>query len=268
MIKRFLILFSILAVIVSCTPQKELIYFQDPHPDSVKVKKKPLPGDKDFTVVPDFEMTIYPQDILTIQLFTINPDAMPGISTSIDKQVIDNRSMYEKGFIVNKDGNVDLPLIGSVHLGGLTLKSAKDSLINRFKQYVDEPIVVVKKLSFKITILGEVMKPGLYYIPNEKMTFMEALGMAGDLTNYGDRTDIKIYRKGKYNQLDEIKVDLTQKDILAPENRYVQQDDVIYVKAIKRKAIANINPALVVITEIISTMVITIALIVSINRTK
>jgi polysaccharide export outer membrane protein len=266
MIKRILILFSILAVIVSCTPQKELIYFQDPPPsDSSKAEKKTLPGDKPVAV-PDFEITIYPQDILTVQLFTVNPDAMPGISTSIDKAVIDNRTSYEKGFIVNKDGDLDLPLIGSVHLEGLTLKAAKDTLVNRFKQYVDEPIVVLKKLSFKITILGEVMKPGLYYIPNEKMTFMEALGMAGDLTNYGDRTDIKIFRKDENNQLNEIKVDLTQKYILAPENRYVHQDDLIYVKAIKRKAVANVNPALIVITSIISTTILTLALIININR--
>ncbi|HKR04702.1 MAG TPA: polysaccharide biosynthesis/export family protein [Bacteroidia bacterium] len=266
MVKRALILFSVLAVICSCTPQKKLIYFQDPVPGSSTNKKKALPGDKESASTPDFELKIYPQDILSIQLFTINPDAMPGISTSVDKQIIDNRTAYEKGFIVNTQGDVDLPLIGSVHLGGLTLAVAKDSLINRFKQYVDEPVVVIKKLSFKITILGEVAKPGLYYIPNEKMTFTEALGMVGDLTIYGDRTDIRIFRKGDNNELKEIKVDLTSQDILAPENRYVQQDDLIYVKAIKRKALANINPALVVITSLVSTTVITIALILRLNN--
>ena len=265
MVKRALILFSVLAVLFSCTPQKKLIYFQEPSPGSATDKKPVLPGDKDNSTTADFELKIYPQDILSIQLFTVNPEAMPGISTSIDKQIIDNRTAYEKGFIVNKAGYVDLPLIGSVHLGGLTLTVAKDSLINRFKQYVDEPVVVVKKLSFKITILGEVTKPGLYYIPSEKMTFTEALGMAGDLTIYADRTDLKIFRKGDDNQLKEIKVDLTKTDILSPENRYVQQDDLIYVKAIKRKALANINPALVVFTSIISTTVITIALILRLN---
>jgi len=266
MVKRALILFAALAFIFSCTPQKKLIYFQKPDQGSSTAKKNKLPGDKENTSVPDFELKIYPQDILSIQLFTINPDAMPGISTSIDKQIIDNRTSYEKGFIVGTDGNVDLPLIGSVHLGGLTLSIAKDSLINRFKQYVDDPVVVVKKLSFKITVLGEVNKPGLYYIPNEKMTFTEALGLVGDLTVYADRTDIKIFRKGDNNELKEIKVDLTTQDILAPENRYVQQDDLIYVKAIKRKALANINPALVVFTSLISTTVITIALILRLNN--
>jgi polysaccharide biosynthesis/export protein len=261
MIKNTFILFSVLAVLISCTPQRKLVYFQQPSSttkaDSLKKANS--------TTTPDFELKIYPQDILSIQLFTINPDAMPGISTSIDKQVIDNRTSYEKGFIVDKNGMVDLPLIGSVHLGGLTLAVAKDSLINRFRQYVEEPVVVVKKLSFKITVLGEVNKPGLFYIPNEKMTFAEALGMAGDLTNYADRTEIKIFRKGEGNQLDEIKVDLTKTDILSPENRYVQQDDLIYVKAIKRKALANINPALVVFTSLISTTAITIAIILRLN---
>lgn len=251
------ILFFVLAVFFfSCTSQKKLIYFQEA---SSKAKK-------DTSEAKDFELKIYTQDILSIQLFTINPDAMPGISTSIDKQIVDNRSAYEKGFIVDRNGNVDVPLIGSVHLEGLTLAVAKDTLMNRFKQYVDEPVVVLKKLSFKITILGEVNKPGLYYIPNEKMTFAEALGMAGDLTNYGDRTDIKIFRKGEGKEVTELKVDLTKSDILMSQNRYVQQDDIIYIKAIKRKALANINPALVVFTSLISATVVTIALILRLDR--
>ena len=191
---------------------------------------------------------------------------MPGISTSIDKQVIDNRSAYEKGFIVDKNGNLDLPLIGTVHLAGLNLMDAKDTLINRFKQFVDDPVVVLKKLSFKITLLGEVNKPGLYYIPNEKMTFAEALGLAGDLTNFADRTQLKIFRKSESGRVNELNFDLTKTDILAIENRYIQQDDIIYARPVKRRALANVSPGLVVITSIISTMAIVISLIIQANK--
>ncbi|MEO5570898.1 MAG: polysaccharide biosynthesis/export family protein [Bacteroidia bacterium] len=262
MFKRTIILFSVVAFICSCTSQKKLIYFQEPSAtnksDSTKTNTE--------SSVEDFELKIYTQDILTIQLFTINPDAMPGISTSIDKAVIDNRSSYEKGFIVDRNGNIDLPLLGSVHVAGMTLRVAKDTLINRFKQYVDEPVVVLKKLSFKITILGEVNKPGLYYIPSEKMTFAEAFGMAGDLTVFGDRTVIKVYRKDDSGRANEFNIDLTKTDVLAPANMYVHQDDVIFIRAVKRKALANVNSGLIVFTSIISTTVITLALILRLNN--
>ncbi len=246
---QFLILISILGL-MACTPQKEIVYFQN--------------FDNNRSEALPFELKIYPEDILTVQLFTINPEALPGLSATFDRNIVDNRTFYEKGFIVDRNGYLELPLVGRIKVGGLTLSAARDSITRCFEQFIDNPVVVVKKLSFKITILGEVNKPGLYYIPNEKITFVEALGMAGDLTNYGDRTDIRIYRKDPEERLREIKLDLTRTDALV-ENRYVYPDDVIYIKPIRRKALANINPALMVITSIISTTVIVISLIIRIH---
>ncbi len=236
--------------VTSCTPQKEIIYFQN--------------FDSNDSMTSEFELKIFPEDILSVQLFTINPEAMPGLSANFDKGVVDNRTFYEKGFVVDRFGYLDLPLAGKLKVAGLSISAAKDSIATRFNRYIDDPVVVLKKLSFKITILGEVNKPGLYYIPNEKMTFAEALGMAGDLTNYGDRMDIKIYRKEVDEKVREIKIDLTKPDVLI-QNRYVHPDDIIYIKPIKRKALANINPALVVITSVISTTAIVISLIIRIN---
>lgn len=250
-----LFIYALLIFFYSCTPQKKLIYFE-------KGMSGPAAADPGVST----DLKIYPEDILSVQLFTINPDAMPGISTSIDKQVIDNRSSYEKGFIVDRNGFLDLPLVGKIPVAGLTLLDARDTIVHRFSAFVDDPVVVLKKLSFKCTILGEVNKPGMYYIPNEKMTIIEALGMAGDLNNYADRTEIKIFRKLENNEVKELKFDLTKTDILLPQNRYVQQDDIIYVKPIRRKALANINPALVVITSMISTTAIVISLIIRINE--
>lgn len=241
---------TLLIALASCTPQKEIVYFQNFDSSSLQAS--------------EFELKIFPEDILSVQLFTINPEAMPGLSANFDKGIVDNRTFYEKGFVVDRFGYLDLPLAGKLKVAGLSLSAAKDSITNRFNRFVEDPVVVLKKLSFKITVLGEVNKPGLYYIPNEKITFAEALGMAGDLTNYGDRTDIKIYRKDVDDKVREIKIDLTRPDALI-QNRYVHPDDIIYIKPIKRKALANINPALVVITSVISTTAIVISLIIRIN---
>jgi len=239
--------FFLLVILASCTPQKKLVYFQGeiPKTDSAGFK--------------EFEMTISANDFLTFQIYTENPAGLPGIETTIDKQIIDNRTAYEKSIIVDANGNITLPLIGEVHLAGLTMKAARDTLVERFKYYLDNPSISLKKLSFKVTFLGEFQKPGLYYVPSEKLTFTEALGLAGDLTIFADRTQFKIFRKSGSGYVT-IPVDLTTTEAFSPAKMYIHPDDVIYAKAIRRKALANINPAIGVIASIVSSTVLILTL--------
>jgi polysaccharide export outer membrane protein len=209
---------------------------------------------------PAFVLTIQPNDILSIQLFTINAEAFPGIATTIDKQVIDNRTPYEKGFVVDKEGFIELPLVGKMNLSGYTLSEARDSIAGRYRQFMDEPIVVLKKLSFKITMLGEFNKPGLYYVPNEKITLFEGLGMAGDLTPYGDRKAVKVIRKTG-DSYREIIVDLTTKAPLNSEVAYLYPDDVVYVSTTKKRGATTISPTVGIFTSIIATLTLVAALI-------
>lgn len=209
---------------------------------------------------PEFTLTIQPNDILSIQLFTINAEAFPGIATTVDKQVIDNRTAYEKGFVIDKSGNIELPLVGVLNLSGYTLPAARDTIANRYRKYMDEPIVVIKKLSFKITLLGEFNKPGLYYVPNEKITLLEGMGMAGDLTPYGDRKTVKVIRKTG-DSYKEISVDLTSKAPLNSEVAYLHPDDVVYVATTKKRGATTISPTVGIFTSIIATLTLVAALI-------
>ena len=238
----------LLLVIASCTPQRKLVYFQGSLP---KI---------DSSGFKDFELIISNNDLLTFQIYIDNPEGLPGLETTIDKQVIDNRSAYEKSLVVDKSGNLELPLVGSVHVAGLTITAARDTLAGRFRNFLDNPIIVLKKLSFKVTFLGEFSKPGLYYIPNERLTFTEALGVAGDLTIFADRTLIKIYRKDGAGYR-EIPVNLTSTDAFSAEKMFIHPDDVIYAKAIKRKALANINPAVAIFASLVSSTVLILTLI-------
>lgn len=199
-------------------------------------------------------------DILSVQVYMDNPDAFPGLNTSQDKNFIDNRSAYEKGFTVDGNGFIDLPLIGKVEVKNKTISDAKNAIALAYNKYMENPVVVLKKLSFKITVLGEVNKPGLFYVPNEKLSFLEALGMAGDLTNNADRQQIKLIRQQDGSNK-EIIIDLTTQQALQPEFYYVYPDDVIYIKPIKRKALANINPGVAVITSIITTAAVVTSII-------
>lgn len=245
--QRVLIFFAILLV-TACGSQKKLAYMQD---------------DKDATSSgkpPEFTLTIAPSDILSVQVFTVNTEAFPGIASTVDKQVIDNRSPYEKGFVVDKFGFVELPLIGKVYLTGLTMTEARDTLVKRFEFYMDAPVVILKKLSFKVTLLGEVNKPGLYYIPNEKVTLLEAIGMAGDLTVFGSRTDVKLIRQTKEGYK-EIIIDLTTKASLKGEAAYLYPDDVLYVKPIGRRAAATLSPSVLIVTSILTTITLVVSVI-------
>lgn len=246
------ILFFLLVVLSSCFPQKKYVYMQDAKDASSAGKQ------------PEFTLVISPNDILSISVFTVNTEAFPGIASTVDKQVIDNRSSYEKGFIVDSDGFVELPLIGKVHLAGLSMSAARDSLVNRFEYYMDSPVVIVKKLSFKVTLLGEFNHPGLFYIPNEKVTLLEAIGLAGDLTIYGDRQAVKLIRKTEEGYK-EIIIDLTTKSVLNSEVTWLHPDDVVYVKPIKRRGATTIGPTVLIVTSLVTALALVISVILRVN---
>ncbi|MBK8414844.1 MAG: polysaccharide biosynthesis/export family protein [Bacteroidetes bacterium] len=238
----------IVFTLFSCTSQKKYVYLQDENGSSKEYKS------------PDFVLKIHPNDLLSIQVFTINTEAFPGIASTVDKQIIDNRSPYEKGFVVDGLGFVELPLIGKVNVAGLSMTEARDTLVARFEKFMDEPVVVLKKLSFKVTLLGEFNKPGLYYIPNEKLSLLEAIGLAGDLTFFGNRKEIKIVRKTS-DGVREILVDLTTKQALDSEVAFVYPDDVIYVKPINRRGATTISPTVAVVTSVLATLTLIVSVI-------
>ncbi len=138
-LSRFIFILAVVSL-TACSSQKKSVYFQGEAREEARK-------------YPEFILRISPNDILSIQVFTINTEAFPGIASTIDKAVIDNRTAYEKGFMLDRTGTVELPLIGKVNLSGLSIPEARDTLAERFKFFMDDPIVMIKKLSFKVSIL-------------------------------------------------------------------------------------------------------------------
>jgi len=238
---RSLVAVILLGFLFSCTPQKKIVYFQN------------NAGNTSDTSA--FEMKLAIGDIITVDLYTINPDAFPGIGISKDRAtIIDSRPAYEKGFTIDKTGKVILPYIGEVFLKGLSVPEARDLITQKFKAFLDEPVIVVKKLSFKVSIVGEVQKPGLYYIPNEKITLIEGLALAGDVGNFADRTNIKIIRQTATGSI-EIPIDLTNQSSLLGEAKYLFPDDVVYVAPSRKKAFSQISVASGIFTSIVTSLV-------------
>jgi polysaccharide export outer membrane protein len=254
-ILRYGFKFLLVAVFAaSCTPQKKVIYFQG-----------------NFNAVNDssaanyFKLKIVPGDIVVVNVFTINPEAFPYFNVASEKQASDMRSAYEKGYTVSDRGTIEMPLIGEVNVVGMTMTEAADAIRDKLKKFMDEPMVTVKKLNFKITVLGEVVRPGTFDIYKESVTLPEVLGMAGDVGPAGNRTNLKIIRNNsKTPQV--ITVDLTQAASLTLENYYLHPNDIIYVEPLKRRQFQNIGPTVTLVTSLITTTILVLTFIAAANN--
>ncbi len=246
---RKIISIAVLGIIASCTPQKKLVYFQGQVP-SLKAST--------------YKLKIYPGDILSIYVFTINAESFPFLAQPGEKTISDSRSPYERGYMVSENGEVKIPLIGSVNINGLTIQEASELIETKFKVYMEDPIVTIRKLNFKITVLGEVNKPGTYYIYNERATLPEVLGLAGDLTGFGSRTNVKLIRE-ENNESKQFNLDLTSSNVLSAETYYLHPDDIIYVEPTRKRAFQNASPTITVFTSIITTAVLVFTFIIT-NR--
>lgn len=247
----YLIILLALLFAGGCIPQKEVVYFQGQIPALAQADS--------------FRLKIYPGDILSINIFTIHTDAYPYLSVPADRPVSDTRSPYEKGYVVSDSGHVYLPLIGSTYVKDMNLEEAARLIEKRFRVYFDDPLVTVKKLNFKVTVIGEVNKPGLYTVFNERVTLPEILGMAGDLTQLADRTNLRIIRSENRSSQN-FNVDLTNASSMNAEVYYLHPDDVVYVAPTRKRAFQNITPTVLVFTSIITSIAVVITAIVAVNN--
>lgn len=178
----FLIFFIIVAN-ASCVNTKKSVYFADRKNETVA----------STNVVP--QSVIISNDLLSISVSSLNPDATavyngPNtvISGASGNQTV-GASIQTTGYLVKTDGNILFPIIGAVKAAGLTTSELSEQLIKVLlnKKLLIDPIVTVRYLNFRVTVLGEVARPAVINVPNEKMSVLEALGLAGDITIFGKR---------------------------------------------------------------------------------
>lgn len=142
-----------------------------------------------------------------------------------------------QNYLVSNDGTVNFPVLGTIKIGGMTKTEAEDFIKSKLKTYLKEaPIVTVRLVNYKISVIGEVSKPSTYVVDNEKINIFEALALAGDLTVYGVRDNVKIIREMGNGQKNIITVNLNDKNIIFSPYYYLQQNDVVYVQPNKAKA--------------------------------
>jgi polysaccharide export outer membrane protein len=233
----------IVVLATSCTSTKKTIYFND-LPDSGMLKGTET---SKFT-----EPLIQVDDILSIPVLTTDPSVTATLNINGATSPGSNSSSgaptatpaKDIGYLVNKNGDVIIPIIGTVHVAGLTTFQASEVIQAKAETFFKLPSVEVRYLNYKINLLGEVNKPGAYILPNEKITILDALSLAGDLTIYGRRDNVLIIRnvgtRKEYGR-----VDLGSTDLFKSPYYYLKQNDVVYIEPNKAKiSTADDAPAL------------------------
>lgn len=237
------------SLITSCVSVKKSVYFND-LPDSVVQLQS-----TEFK-----EPVIQPDDILSVSIMALDQQTFQitnQIGPSHNAGPAGSSSAIS-GYLVDKEGNINLAIIGKVKLKGLTTSQARDTIYNKAADYFKSSTIHVQFANFKITVLGEVNKPSSYIIPNERFTIIDAIGMAGDLTIYGNRENVLLVRDS--NGLKTfVRFNLNSKESFQSPYFYLKQNDVIYIQPTKAK-VAQTNIArtqtITIVLSVVSLLVV------------
>ena len=240
-IQLFIILF-----ITSCASKKDVYYFQD-------IDNSPLQNSFKF-------LNIQPGDILDIQIKAINPESVTifqrqslGQNPQIENRVVD-------GYLVGEDGNINLPIIGSVNTTKKTSFSLALDIQEALSPYIKSPSVNIRLLNFRVSVLGEVQKPGTYTVMEERISVPQALGLAGDLTINGDRNNVLLIRNQDGNTVYHV-IELTKSEFIQSDFYFLQQNDILYVRPNSAKVkssgvVGNVATASSVLSLVLSIIII------------
>lgn len=214
----------------SCGVKYQTIpYFTDLPVDSLAIEQI-----KNQTV-----LKIQQNDILSITVNSLNPEAsaifnMGSSNISPSNSISGNTATPGGGYLVDQNGNIQLPLIGSVQVSGLTTAQARETLEKKLVAYLKEPVVSLRLANFRVSVLGDVLRPGVYPVNNERVNVSEALSMAGDLTITAERKNVLLIREDngvrKY-----IRLNMQSKDLFSSSYYYLQNNDVLYIQPGKTK---------------------------------
>lgn len=239
MAKFLLPLILILTLTTSCVKYESLVSFS---PD----QEKKIPEEEE--IMNQMDLTVQKEDLLKIDVYSFNMEAAAPFNISSgtvnNQQRMGNTQNLElfEGYFVDLEGNVNLPVIGKVQVEGLTIAQIKSKVSELIKPYLKDVVVNVRFLNFKITVSGEVNSPGMIRLTNKRTTILEAIGLAGDLTNYANRTNILIVREEDgvrtYHRLN-----LQDFEVFSSPYFYVQQNDFIYIEPLRARVATVADPA-------------------------
>lgn len=230
----------------SCSSTRDTVYFNNQQDAIIKASNL------------SSKNVIQPNDILSIAVTSLNPTATEIFnkpnSSYVSTSSVTGANLQSPGYLVSDEGNIQFPVLGTMKITGMTTNQLREKitgeLLNR-KLLVD-PIVIVRQLNFKVSVLGEVGHPSVVNVPSEKISLLEALGLAGDITIYGRKDNVMVIREE--NGEKKIKrLNLNTDEIFTSDYYYLKSNDIVYVEANKAKA-ASANRSSTLIPILLSAL--------------
>jgi polysaccharide biosynthesis/export protein len=218
----------------ACVNSKKVVYFNNIQDTEIK------------TAIMDFEPLIQKNDILSISVSSLNPEASkifnaPNV-TEAEGVDLTGRAMNISGYLVDQDGYIQFPFLGNIKAVGLTKKALQENIAKTLvtKKLLLDPIINIRFLNFRVTVLGEVAHPTVVNVPSEKITLLEALGLAGDLTIYAKRHNLLLIREEEGKKTIR-RIDLNSTALFTSPYYYLRPNDIVYVEPDKAR-VASANP--------------------------
>ena len=228
--KKSLYLFLVIVILFSsCASRKKTLYLQDTNKDSTQVYEN---------VDSTYKLQI--GDILYIRVLSLSKEMNDvfnlNSSNANSYSMYNNQSsLYVNGFSISDSGTVSLPILGDIKVAGFGVYEAKRIIQRKLNEYIKDGIADVKLISYRFTVLGEVNRPGVYVNYSDKINIFEAIGRAGDINEFGNRTKVVLVRPTPTGS-ETYKFDMTNNDILSSNYYYIQPNDILYVEPLKYKA--------------------------------
>ena len=218
-------------LLAACQSYKKVPYLQDVEAVNQATQQETL-----------YDPKIMPKDLLTIVVSCTSPELAAPFNLTIASpsnlsiQYTTTQPVLQQ-YLVDNEGKISFPVLGALTVGGLTKKQAEQLIVDKLKPYMKEnPIVTVRMVNYKISVIGEVARPGTFTISNEKVNLLEALAMAGDMTVYGLRDNVKLIREDANGKQQIVTLDLNNAETILSPYYWLQQNDIVYITPNKAKA--------------------------------
>ncbi len=249
--KKVILFFAIYTCLATgCAPRRDLVYFSN------------LAKQTSDEKLPSQEVKIQQNDLLSVSINSLNQESNVLFAVNTKAPSAENNYKVE-GYRVNKEGMINLPVVGNVRLEGLTIEQAQNTISRELDKYVKKPVVDVQLVNFKVTVIGEVNRPSNFTVQGDNINLLQALGMAGDMTVYGKRDNVLVIREQNGQRVMK-RLNLNNQDVMNSPFFFLKQNDIVYVEPDKSKAseystntrvmplvIASISAVAVLITAVL-----------------
>lgn len=220
------------------------------HPELMNFNAENFPQNKVEDILNATELKIQPEDLLRITVHSFDPAAAAPYNTEQAGQQGGQMNMMQNpgslelfmGYFVDQEGAIDFPSLGRIEVAGLTLEETKFKILGLLQPFLNDAVVNIRFLNFKVSVMGEVNLPGMIRMTNKRVTLLEAISMAGDITDYGNRKNILLLRE-QNGKREYARLNLQSPELFSSPYFYLQQNDVIYIEPLQIKTALIADPA-------------------------